>query len=260
MLTALSNTQNGLPAYSNNTEVGEQPPPSYNEVMGMAHVASGPSAPFTDEFSLSIFNSSKRVRFEYNSSDDAGYSFFIRDENGSLQAKGYGFNFDISVQNMNGTPLMSINKIETVELNGHTFHKFDIFYKSVAIGIVNVGVTAPVETSLQIINSCVNNDITVRSFQIGQFAIFRVNSETQLCNIQIPVGEDIDENDFSGTVIFHTESAITTEEQLLCTAAAIAFKVIKKQSKEEDGNHITAYFIGFFIIVIFIIILVKKSQ
>lgn len=54
---------------------------------------------------------------------------------------------------------------------GHKFHKFDIFYKGVAIGIVNVGTTAPPETCLQIINSNVIRHIIVRSFRIGQFAV-----------------------------------------------------------------------------------------
>lgn len=69
-LFVVSNTQNGSQTYSN---IGEQPPPSYNEVMGMDHVANDPSAPLLEEtFSSSIFGSSNSVRFEYNCSDDAG--------------------------------------------------------------------------------------------------------------------------------------------------------------------------------------------
>lgn len=31
--------------------------------------------------------------------------------------------------------------------------------------------------------------------------------------------------EFSGTIIFHPETGVSTEEQLLCTAAAIAFVI-----------------------------------
>lgn len=54
--------------------------------------------------------------------------------------------------------------------------------------------------------------------------IFRGNSSvTPFCNIQIPIGGGLNEIDFTGKVIFHPETEMTTEEHLLCTAAAIAF-------------------------------------
>lgn len=35
--------------------------------------------------------------------------------------------------------------------------------------------------------------------------------------------------EFNGTIIFHQETGITTEEKLLCTAAAIAFVIVITQ-------------------------------
>lgn len=46
-----------------------------------------------------------------------------------------------------------------------------------------------------------------------------------LSNIQLPYADIYNSGEFNGTIIFHPESGITTEEQLLCTAAAIAFVI-----------------------------------
>ncbi|XP_037035787.1 uncharacterized protein LOC119073979 [Bradysia coprophila] len=219
-----------LQLLSNNSNGGQ--PPSYNQVIEMNNFASVPL--MEEAFSSSIFGASQSVLFEFNSSDVFGYSFFIRDSAGSLQAKGDVHDLDTSVQNINGMQMMKINKKESNELYGNISHKFDILHEGVVIGHVIVAEKSNVQECLRIINKSANSQIIVRSFKLGEFAIFRDSSSvTPLCNIQMSVGE----NDFTGKIIFHPETGITSYEQLLCTAAGIAFKVLVKQvSKREDGG------------------------
>ncbi|KAG4071148.1 hypothetical protein HA402_003280 [Bradysia odoriphaga] len=221
--------------------------PSYEEIFT--------SVPLLDEtFSSSIFAGATILRLEYDKSNNFGYSFFIRNSLGCLQAKGeVDTNSNIKLQNVNGTEMLKITKRN--EANEPKVQTFEISHQNRNIGTVKVNIDGPVSTCLRIIHNSAYPENCVRSLKIGDFTIYRPNSmSSPICNIQMPNADVYNSEEYDGTIIFHPETGINADEQLLCTAAAIAFKVaMKRKTTMEDGvGNACGYGLGVAVVIIII--------
>ncbi|XP_037039610.1 uncharacterized protein LOC119076758 [Bradysia coprophila] len=221
--------------------------PLYNDVFT--------SAPLLDEtFSSSIFAGATILRLEYDKSNSSGYSFFIRNSLGCLQAKGEvdGYS-NIKLQNVNGTEMLKITKRN--ETNEPKVQTFEISHQNRSIGTVKVTVDGPASTCLRIIHNSAYPENCVRSLKIGDFTIYRPNSMSNpICNIQMPNADVYNSEEYDGTIIFHRETGINADEQLLCTAAAIAFKVAmkRKTTMEDCAGKACGYGLGIAVVILII--------
>ncbi|KAJ6645609.1 hypothetical protein Bhyg_00816 [Pseudolycoriella hygida] len=243
-------------------------PPAYDVVFKNNNLPSSapPTVPLLvgTTFTNIFGGTTTTVQFEWNAATPyTGFSFVIRDMAGSVQAKGDKTMLCTTVRNVNGTDMLNIVKETNVNQNGEnnsTVDKFSVINDGNEVGFVKVMSTTTSGStpshSFEIFDRN-GTPIVVKSLVVGDYAIFRTNSMVApMCNLQMPSLDTYRLQEFNIKMIFHPESGITREEQLLCTAAAIVFKSARKETiRKRDSDNESMAWIWIIVIVMFFILL-----
>ncbi|KAG4074704.1 hypothetical protein HA402_008802 [Bradysia odoriphaga] len=253
---------------SSSKKFHEQPPP-YDQATTID--IDNATAPLLSEtFSGSIFGTSTIVTFELAngsrptciatsaassfSEKACDYSFVIRDFLACVQANGNVANtsedLHTTLLDVKGTEIFQFRKrvndfIEPPAVppsalsnfldiifdkkRANTNHTFEVLKNGQSLGSVIYGDKEPPETCLRIFIG--GSELVVRSASLGEFVIFRdQSSASPLCHLNIEPYE------FTGKIVFHPETGITADEQLLSTAAAFAFETCRTKSDIIASN------------------------
>ncbi|XP_037041180.1 uncharacterized protein LOC119077910 [Bradysia coprophila] len=244
---------------SSSKMLNEQPPP-YDQATTID--IDNASAPLLREtFSGSIFGTSTIVTFElahgsrpkhiatssecYFFDKACDYSFVIRDFLECVQASGNVANtsedLHTTLLDVSGTEILQFRKrvddfidppavspsaisnfldIIFDKKRAKTNHTFEVLKNGQPLGLVIYGDKEPPETCLRIYIG--GSELVIKSASLGEFIIFRdQSSASPLCHL------NIEPDEFTGKIVFHPETGITADEQLLCTAAAFAFETCR---------------------------------